>query len=81
MSMGSTTVRRTQLPVTNYVALTIHKLMGDTFGNLTTQISFTESKYNLWMASQLYVIMSRVKKLQNITFVGPKLVWKFYCFW
>ena len=53
MSMETTTVRRTQLPVNNYVTLTIHKLLGDTFGKLKSQISVTESKYNLWMASQL----------------------------
>ena len=40
--------------------------MGDTF---TTQLFVTE-KYSLWLASQLYVIVSRVRDLRNITFVG-----------
>ena len=72
LAMGKVSVRRTQMPVTNYVALTVHKLMGDTFFKLATQVSVTEQKFTLWMASQLYVILSRVKDLCNITFVGQK---------
>ena len=72
MAMGNVTVRRTQIPVTNYVALTVHKLMGDTFYKLATQVSVTEQKFTLWMGSQLYVILSRVQDLSNITFVGQK---------
>ena len=69
---GNVTVRRTQLPLINYVALTCHKLMGDTFAKIATQLSTTDRKYSLWMASQLYVIVSRVKQLHNVIFVGPK---------
>ena len=72
LAMGRLTLRRTQMPVTNYVALTVHKLMGDTFYKLATQVSVTEQKFTLWMGSQLYVILSRVKDLSNITFVGQK---------
>ena len=67
---GDVSVRRTQLPVSNYVALTCHKLMGDTFVKIATQVSLIDRKYSLWMASQLYVIISRVNDLKNITFVG-----------
>ena len=72
MAMEKVTVRRTQMPVTNYVALTVHKLMGDTFYKLATQVSVSEQKFTLWMGSQLYVILSRVQDLSNITFVGQK---------
>ena len=69
---GDVSVRRTQLPVSNYVALNCHKLMGDTFVKIATQVSLTGRKYSLWMTSQLYVIISRVNDLKNVTFVGCK---------
>ncbi len=63
-------IRRTQFPVCNYIALTIHKLMGDTFESLATSISVVEKKYSLWLTSQLYVILSRVQHLRQLIFVG-----------
>ena len=56
----------------NFVATTTHKLMGDTFDKLATSISSTDSSYALWMTSQVFVIVSRVKQLKNLTFVGNK---------
>ena len=42
-------LRRNQFPLANYVALTIHKLMGDTFTLLATAIcSITSSENSLW---------------------------------
>ena len=67
---GDGSVRRVQFPFCNYVALTVHKLMGDTFGSLATSISATESKYSLWLTSQIYVIVSRVRTLSSLHFVG-----------
>ena len=63
-------VRRVQFPFCNYVALTVHKLMGDTFASLATSISSTESMYSLWLTSQIYVIISRVRRLSSLHFVG-----------
>ena len=65
-------IRRTQIPLMNNVAMTVHKLMGDTFDKLATSISATDSSYALWMTSQVFVIVSRVKQLKNLTFVGNK---------
>ena len=65
-------VRRIQFPFCNYVALTVHKLMGDTFPNLATSISASENKYSLWLTSQIYVIISRVRHLSSLHFVGGK---------
>ena len=65
-------LRRTQIPLMNFVAMTSHKLMGDTFDKLATSISATDSSYALWMTSQVFVIVSRVKQLKNLTFVGDK---------
>ena len=58
-------VRRVQLPLMNFVAMTTHKLMGDTFEKLATSISATDSSYALWMTSQVFVIVSRVKQLKK----------------
>ena len=64
--------RRCQFPLKNYVALTIHKLMGDTFNQLATSIKQGDTKYSIWLISQLYVILSRVHYLRSLTFVGLK---------
>ena len=61
-----------QIPLVNFVAMTSHKLMGDTFDKLATSISATDSSYALWMTSRIFVIVSRVKQLKNLTFVGDK---------
>ena len=62
-------LRRIQIPLINYVALTVHKPMGDTF---LTAISRKEGKYCLWLISQIYVIISRVKYLRELYIVGDK---------
>ena len=63
-------IRRVQFPCCNYIALTVHKLMGDTFHSLATAISSSESMYSLWLTSQIYVIVSRVRRLSSLHFVG-----------
>ena len=65
-------IRRTQFPVVNYVSLTVHRLMGDTFVKLATALSKNERKFALWLVSQFYVIVSRVKYLRQLFFVGLK---------
>ena len=72
--MGNNSLRRTQFPFDNYVASTCHKLMGDTFSSIATQVSVQEGPYALWLSSQLYVIISRVNHLKNVFFVGCRLV-------
>ena len=69
-------IRRCQMPLMNNVAMTTHKLMGDTFDKLATSISAMASSYALWMTSQVFVTVSRVKQLKNLTFVGnSRLRW------
>ena len=65
-------IRRIQFPLANYVALTIHKLMGDTFTLLASAISASDTEYALWLISQLYVLISRVRSLHQLFFVGKK---------
>ncbi|KAF4661142.1 hypothetical protein FOL47_006799 [Perkinsus chesapeaki] len=67
---GNMKVRREQYPIRHYIVATIHKVMGDTLGMVATQISDKKSTYKLWLESQLYVIISRVKFLHDIYFVG-----------
>ena len=63
--------RRIQLPVKLFVTSTIHKTMGETLPNVATQI--VEAKeFSLWLLEQLYVVVSRVRNLSNVTFVGSK---------
>ncbi|KAF4650251.1 hypothetical protein FOL47_001334, partial [Perkinsus chesapeaki] len=67
---GTMKVRREQYPIRHYIASTIHKVMGDTLGMVATEISDRRSAYKLWLKSQLYVIISRVRAMAHIYFVG-----------
>ena len=62
--------RREQFPLKLFVASTIHKCMGDTLPLVATQLSITDPKYRIWLRSQLYVLISRVRLLKDIIFVG-----------
>ena len=66
-----TICRRVQFPLKLFTASTIHKTMGDTLFKIATQIT-SDKEYRLWMREQLYVLISRVRDLNNITFVGDK---------
>ena len=48
-SFKKDSVRRTQSLLRNFVAMTVHKMMCDTFIKLATSISATDSSYALWM--------------------------------
>ena len=63
-------LRRFSYPIKNYVASTIHKCLGDTLPKIVTKISLTESSYKIWEKEQLLVLLSRVSKLDDITFIG-----------
>ena len=45
--------------------------MGETLHKVASQI-VGDSHFSLWLSEQLYVIASRVRNLQDITFVGTK---------
>ena len=65
-------LRRFTFPIKNYVASTIHKCLGDTFPKIVTKISLTDPDYKIWEKEQLLVLLSRVTKLDEITFIGNK---------
>ena len=46
--------------------------MGETLPRVITKISTIESRYALWEKEQIYVLLSRVKHLSHVTFVGVK---------
>ena len=63
-------LRRFFFPVKNYVASTIHKCLGDTFPKIVTKVSSTDKNYKIWEKEQLLVLLSRVSRLDDLTFVG-----------
>ena len=65
-------IRRKQFPVKSFEASTIHKCIGDDVESIATQISDTSGGYMLWERNQLLVLMSRVRQLSDITFVGNR---------
>ena len=71
-SYKGNTVRRVQIPFSNYVAANCHRLLGEEFPAVATSVSATESKYTLWLPSQIFVIGSRIPALNRLTFVGDK---------
>ena len=68
----STFLRRYSFPLKNYVASTIHKCLGDTFPKIVSKVSLNESSYKIWEKEQLLVLLSRVSKLEDITFIGTE---------
>jgi len=64
-------VRRNQFPLRYHVCNTIHKAMGDTINRIATRISNVDDNYALWEKAQLLVVISRIRSLDNLTFVGP----------
>ena len=72
----SFSVRRIHFPLKPFEASTIHKCIGDDVPLLATQITTADPNekkmFKLWERNQLLVLLSRVQKLENLTFVGNK---------
>ena len=66
-----TVCRRIQFPLKLFVASTIHKTMSETLPMVATQIVGSKD-FALWLLEQLYVVMSRVRSLNQVPFVGTK---------
>ena len=62
--------RRKQLPLVTEDCNTIHKALGQTHDGVTTKMSTTDKNYNIWERSMFLVIVSRVRCLDNLVFVG-----------
>ena len=65
-------IRRTQFPLKNFMAMTVHKSMGETIGKVVTRIDCFDRAYCLWEKEQLYVLVSRVQNLKDLTFLGDR---------
>ena len=63
-------VRRKQLPLNNADISTIHTALGRTVDGVVTKISVQDSQYQLWERPMFLVIISRVRTLKNLKFVG-----------
>ena len=62
--------RRQQWPFRLYVSTTIHRVIGETTPILATQLALSNSKFVIWEKEQLLVVLSRVRSLDNLYFVG-----------
>ena len=71
MSPNLKKIHRRQFPLTYFVCTTIHKVIGETVENLATTIDKEDSLHGLWQKPQLTVLVSRVKTLDNLWFLGP----------
>jgi hypothetical protein len=69
---GFAQARRKQLPLIPHGFSTIHKSIGQTHDGVATRLSVIDKNFQLWTREQLLVIVSRVKSLRNLIFVGPK---------
>lgn len=65
--------KRKQYGLKNYIASTIHSIMGDTLSNIVTCVNEKESKYNIWEKAQGIVLLSRTSSTRSMTFVGDKM--------
>ena len=65
--------RRFQLPLRYYKANTIHRIMGETCAAVATEINNHDHEkrhLRLWEKSQILVLLSRVRELSSLYFVG-----------
>ena len=63
--------RRKQFCLRYAFASTVHRAMGDTISHVAVKISSTEDAFNIWERGQITVMISRVRNLTNLMFVGP----------
>ena len=66
------TAQRKQLPLDNAEVTTIHKGLGRTCDVVSTQVSYANAMFAIWERPMFLVIISRVRNLKDITFVGDK---------
>ena len=69
---GNIQGKRKQYGLKHHVTSTIHAAMGDTLSSMATEISFSNSNFNMWDKGQMIVILSRTKGAEDTIFVGDK---------
>ena len=69
---GNQNARRIQWPITLNLASTVHKVIGLTCEAIGTELNQNMITLRLWQKEQFLVLISRVKRLNAIYFVGHK---------
>ena len=64
--------RRNFFVLKHNVVFTTHKCLGVTFQKIVTKTSLTDAACKLWEKEQLMVILSRMSKLGEYTFIGDQ---------
>jgi hypothetical protein len=72
MTNTSTRVRRFQYPLVCATACTVHKAIGRTCDSVAIKFSHLNTDEGIWDSRMLYVLISRVKRLSNIHFIGRR---------
>ena len=61
---------REQWPFTYYASSTMHKAIGQTCSKFVAQIKSRDAMFALWDRRQLLVILSRVRKCNDVMVIG-----------
>jgi hypothetical protein len=65
---------RVQYKLWHHIGSTLHSIMGQTLSKLVTEVSQgTNSPYSLWLASQVFVLLSRTRTAADTIFVTTNL--------
>jgi hypothetical protein len=72
MTNTSTRVRRFQYPFVCASACTVHKAIGRTCDSVAMKFSHLNTEEGIWDSRMLYVLISRVKQIEHIHFIGKR---------
>ena len=66
--------KRKQYGLRHRISITIHASMGQDLGALITKVTMptTDSRYSLWMPSQVVVLLSRTFYAKDVYFIGTR---------
>jgi DNA replication protein DnaC len=62
--------RRQQWPVVLNISCTVHKIIGSTCNCVATELNQNDASLRFWEREQFVVLVSRVRKLSDLYFVG-----------
>jgi predicted GIY-YIG superfamily endonuclease/DNA replication protein DnaC len=64
--------RRQQWPVVLHVSSTVHKIIGSTCSLVATELNQQDKSLRLWQREQFVVLVSRVRRLEDLYLVGQR---------
>ena len=62
--------RRTQFPITLFLASTIHRIIGQTCYAIGARLDQNDPNFRIWQREQLLVLLSRTRSLKDVHFVN-----------